>query len=175
MNPNNWLIVFAFIAIATASSAIYGWLVKQEKLPFRSNMDYSDAQFRFMKIWVKIALILGVIIPVVLWLVFWNQPIVREFFSCYLLVVAVQLASESSFSRIFCPSVVVIIGTIYTGFRIWQLWSGLHLTVYPMPWLALFWLVFFFWVANIIMLVSMPIPNILSKSNSYSLGSEELD
>jgi hypothetical protein len=175
MNPNNWLIVFAFIAIATAVSTIYGWLVKKGKLPFKSDMNYTDAQFQFMKVWVKIALILGVIIPVILWLVFWDQAVARQFFSCYLLAVVVQLASERSFKSIFCPSVVVIIGTLYTGFRIWQLWSGLHLITYPMPWLGLLWLVFFFWVANMIMLISMPIPNILPNSDSYSLGSEELD
>jgi hypothetical protein len=175
MNPNNWLTVFFFIAIATLLSAIYGWLVKTGKLPFKSSMDYGDAQLQFMKVWVKVALLLGVIIPVVLWFVFWDQVVARQFFSCYLLVVVVQLASESSFKSIFCPSVVVIIGTLYTGFRIWQLWSGLHLTTYPMPWLGLLWLVFLFWVANMIMLISMPIPNILPNSDSYSLGSEELD
>ncbi len=175
MNPNNWLTALSFIAIATLLSAIYGWLVKKGKLPFRSGINYSDAQLQFMKVWVKVALLLGVIIPVVLWLVFWNQPVIRQFFSCYLLVVVVQLASERSFKSIFCPSIVVIIGTLYTGFRIWQLWSGLHLTTYPMPWLSLFWLVVLFWVANMIMLITMPIPNILPQSNNYSLGNEELD
>ncbi|MGL5941968.1 MAG: hypothetical protein ACRC2S_16660 [Waterburya sp.] len=173
MNANNWLIVFVFLAIATFLSAVYGWLVKKGNLPFRSEIGFNDAQVQFIKIWAKVALLIGVIIPVIMWLVFWNQPVIRQFFSCYLLAVVVQLASESSFKNIFCPSVVVIIGTIYTGFRIWQLWSGLHLINYQMPWLGLLWLIFLFWVANMIMLTTLAIPSILRKSNSYSLGSND--
>lgn len=161
MNPNNWLTVFSFIALATLLSVSYGWLVKKEKLPFNSVMAFSDAQWQFMKVWVKVALLLGVILPLVMWVIFGDQPVLRQFFNCYLLAVVVQLASEISLSRIFCKSVVVIIGTLYTGFRIWQLWSGLHSFTYPQPWLGLLWLVFFFWAANIIMLTTMAIPSIL--------------
>ena len=106
---------------------------------------------------------------------FWDKSILRVFFSCYLLAVVVQLGSEISFSRIFCKSVVVIIGTLYTGFRIWQLWSGLHLITYRMPWLGLLWLVFLFWVANMIMLITMAIPSILPKLDSYSFGAGKSD
>ncbi|MEM7758552.1 MAG: hypothetical protein AAF298_10560, partial [Cyanobacteria bacterium P01_A01_bin.40] len=63
MNPNHWFTVSSFCAIATVVSAIYGWLVKKEKLPFNSVMAFNDAQWQFMKIWVNIALFLGVIIP----------------------------------------------------------------------------------------------------------------
>jgi hypothetical protein len=170
MNPNNWLIVFYFIAIATCLSLSYGWLVKYEKLPFNSIVNFNDAQWQFLKIWVKVALLLGVIVPVIFLIIFWNELILRQFFSYYLLVVVVQLASESSFSRILCQSVVVIIGTLYTGFRIWQLWFGLHLVTYPQPWLVLLWLVFLYWVANIIMLFTIAIPNILPQTNRGGVG-----
>lgn len=36
MNPNNWLTVWYFLAIATSLSVSYGWLVKKGKLPFNS-------------------------------------------------------------------------------------------------------------------------------------------
>lgn len=175
MNPNNWLTVFSFCAIATFLSMSYGWLVKHRKLPLNSVMAFNDAQFKFIKIWAKVAGLIGIIIPVVIWIVFWNEPMVRVFLSCYLLVVVVQLASERSFSRTLCQSVVVIIGTVYTGFRIWQLWSGLHLITYPQPWLGLLWLVWLFWVANMIMLIFMAIPSIFPESESYSLGREKTD
>ena len=80
MNPNNWFTVFSFIAIATLLSVSYGWLVKKGKLPFRSVMAFNDAQWEFIKVWVNVALLLGVIIPVVMWIVFWNQSILRVFF-----------------------------------------------------------------------------------------------
>lgn len=173
MNPNNWFTVFSFCAIATLLSISYGWLVTTKKLPFNSIMAYNDAQLKFIKIWVNVALVIGVIIPVMMWIVFWDTPILRQFFSCYLLAVVVQLACETSFSRTFCKSVVVIIGTLYTGFRIWQLWSGLQLVTYSEPWLGLLWLVLLFWVANMIMLTTMAIPSILPQSDSYSFSDGE--
>ena len=167
MNPNNWLTVFSFCAIATLLSVSFGWLVKNKKLPFKPIMDFNAAQWQFIKVWVKVALLLGVILPVIMWITFWNTPDLRVFFGCYLLAVVVQLACERSFSRALCKSVVVIIGTLYTGFRIWQLWSGLHSFNYLQPWLGLLWLVFLFWVANMTMLTTMAIPSILPKRSSY--------
>jgi hypothetical protein len=175
MNPNNWFTVFSFCVIATLLSLIYGWSVKQGKLPFKSVMAFSDQQLQFMKVWVNVALLLGVILPVIMWVVFWDKPVLRVFFNCYLLAVVIQLASETSFSRTLCKSVVVLIGTLYTGFRIWQLWSGLHLVTYPQPWLALLWLVLLFWVANMIMLTTMAIPSILPESSRESFGGEKMD
>lgn len=169
MNPNNWFVICFFCAISTILSASYGWLVKQEKLPFNSVMAFNERELQFMKVWVKVALLLGVILPVIMWVVFWHEPTLRTFFSYYLLIVAIQLISEISFSRIYVKSVVVVIGTLYTGFRLWRLWGGLHLTNYSQPWLALLWLAFLFWVANIIMLTFVAIPSILPKSDSYSL------
>ena len=164
MNPNNWSVAFSFCAIATILSIIYGWLVKQRKLPFKPVMAFNDTQRQFIKIWASIALLIGVILPLVMLIVFWHEPVLRQFFSCYLLVVVVQLASEIGFSRIYVKSVVVIVGTLYTGFRLWQLWLGLHLLTYSQPWLGLLWLVFIFWVANMIMLSFLAIPSILPNS-----------
>jgi hypothetical protein len=65
-----------------------------------------------MRVWVKVALVVGVILPLVMLVAFWDKSIPRQFFSCYLLAVAVQLACEASFSRLLCKSVVVIIGTL---------------------------------------------------------------
>ena len=99
MNPNHWFTVFSFMVIATFLSTSYGWLVKKGKLPFSSVIGFNDAQWQFMKVWVNVALLLGVIFPVVMWIVFWNQSILRVFFSFYLLTVVVQLVCERSFSR----------------------------------------------------------------------------
>ena len=163
MNPNNWYTAWSFIAVATLLSISCGWFIKSDRLPIKSTLPFSDRQLKFMKVWVNVALLIGVIIPIIMLVVFWNRPTARQFFSCYLLVVGVQLGCETVFSRILCKSIVVIIGTLYTGFRIWQLWEGLHLTTYSQPWLSLLWLVLLFWVANMIMLTTLAIPTILSK------------
>ena len=138
-------------------------------------MAFNEAQFKFIKVWAKVAGLIGIIIPMVMGIVFWNEPTVRVFFGCYLVAVVVQLVSEAGLSRTLCQSVVVIVGTLYTGFRIWQLWSGLHLLAYPQPWLALLWLVLLFWVANIIMLTTMAIPSIFPGFEGYSSSGEKTD
>ncbi|BAU65013.1 hypothetical protein STA3757_23920 [Stanieria sp. NIES-3757] len=172
MNPNHWHTVWSFIAIATGLSGGVGWLAKHQILKLKPIMAFSETQWQFMRIWVKVALVIGVILPAIMLVVFWERSLPRQFFSCYLVAVAVQLVCEMSFSRWLCPSVVVTIGTVYTGFRIWQLWSGINLVTYPQPWLGLLWLVWLFWVANLIMLIAMAFPSILpeSKKNLVNLG-----
>lgn len=174
MNPNQWSTVLPFCAIATLLSVSYGWLVKNRKLALNPVMAFSDAQVQFIKVWAKLAAAIGIILPLVMWIVFWHQPVARVFFGCYLFTVVVQLFSETIFSRILCKSVVVMIGTLYTGFRIWQLWLGLHLIAYSQPWLTLLWLDLLFWIANMIMLTVMAIPSLFPRSN-YSLSEEKVN
>jgi len=164
MNPNNWQCISIFLVFATLLSVGVGWLIKKEALPLKSIMAYSEAQLKFIKVWVNVALVIGVILPMAMLIVFWKQQIPRQFFIYYLLVVFIQLASEIGFSRWLCKSVVVIIGSIYTVFRIWQLWMGIHLINSPQPWLSLLWLVWLFWVANIIMLLTMAFPTIFPEA-----------
>ncbi|MBE9043723.1 hypothetical protein IQ255_04755 [Pleurocapsales cyanobacterium LEGE 10410] len=161
MNPNNWFTVWSFILFATLLSLSFGWLVNKEQLSIRATMGFGDRQKKFIQVWARVAVLIGIIVPLVLLITFWDVPILRQFFGYYLFVVAVQLGCEVSFSRILCQSVVVVIGTLYTGFRIWQLWSGLQLMADAQPWLGLLWLVLLFWVANLIMLFTLAIPSIL--------------
>ncbi len=55
MNPNNWFTVFSFYAVVTLLGVGYGWLVKQEKLPFDSVMAYTDREFQFIRVWINVA------------------------------------------------------------------------------------------------------------------------
>jgi hypothetical protein len=162
---NNTLTIASFLVGATLSSILIGWLVKTRSLPLKTMMTYSEGQLRFIRVWVKIALVIGVILPLIMLITLWPNPIVRQFLVSYIVVVIVQLACEASFSRWLVQSVVVVIGTIYTIFRLWQLWEGLHLTSYSQPELGLLWLVMSFWIANIIMLIFMAIPTILPEKN----------
>ncbi|MDY6936592.1 MAG: hypothetical protein SWY16_02910 [Cyanobacteriota bacterium] len=161
-------ISIAFIVLATILSIGFGQWVKTGTLPFKAMMGFSPNQWQFMRVWVNVALAIGAIVPLVMLVVLWDRPIVRHFLASYLVVLVVQLASEVSLSRWFVKSVFVPIGTLYTGFRVWQLWEGLHLTVYPQPWFGLLWLMLVFWAANLIMLLLMAIPSIWPESNERS-------
>ncbi len=65
MNPtqtliaNRWFSVFLFIAIATLLSALVGWLIKKGTLPLKPMMAFSSVQWQLMKVWVKVAIVVG--------------------------------------------------------------------------------------------------------------------
>ena len=165
MNPNNLSVVSAFCAIFSIISIAFGWLVKQGQLPFKQNINSSDRQVRFLQVWVKLALVLGVIIPGILLAASWNNIELRRLLVAYLLAVAVQLLSEKIFSQWLCPSVVVEIGLVYTSYRIWQLMFG-FLSLDNSIFSILLGLVLLFWIANLIMLLLMSVPTILWRSPS---------
>ncbi|HIK33822.1 MAG TPA: hypothetical protein IGS17_11825 [Oscillatoriales cyanobacterium M59_W2019_021] len=167
---NSGMISILFIVIATFLSVAMGWLVKVGKLPLREMMAFGDRQWQFLRIWVKVALGIGAIVPLILLIILWNEPNIRQFLLVYLVVLIIQLASETSLSRLLVPSVVVPIGTLYTIYRIWQLWEGLQIADYHQPWLGLLWLVLLFWIANIIMLLFMAIPSLMPKIASGNLS-----
>lgn len=154
-----------FIVFATLACLGIGWLIQREMLPFNPTIAFNNWQLRFINIWVQVALVVGVIFPIILLFIFWNEVPSRQFLLLYLLAVVIQLISEATFSRWLCSSIVVFIGTIYTIFRLWQVWTGMHLSVYPQPWLTLLWLILVFWVANLIMLLFMAFPSISSTDN----------
>lgn len=151
-----------FIIFATVVCVGIGWLIQKQLIPFRTEIGFNRWQLTYLKVWVQVALVAGVIFPIVLLFVFWNDALSRQFLLLYLLAVVIQLITEATFSRWLCSSIVVFIGAIYTLFRIEQVWVGIHLSIYPQPWLTILWLIFLFWVANLIMLVFMAFPSIFS-------------
>ena len=160
MITNNWLTITSFLLLSSLLAIGYGWGIKKQILPLRSLMNFSEGQWKFMRIWVKVALILGIIFPIILLAIFWYQPEMHQFWGVYLLIVAIQLISEVALSNYFVKSVVVPIGTVYTIFRLWELIEAWQNFSFSALWLYLFVLIFSFWTANLIMLIFMAIPSI---------------
>ena len=74
-----------FIAISTIFSLGFGWLVQQECLQLKKMMNFSDRQWQFIRTWVKVALGLGIVVPIFLLLVYWNTVNVRQALIAYLI------------------------------------------------------------------------------------------
>jgi hypothetical protein len=157
---NTGAVITLFILVITGLAVGYGFGVKAQRLPFSVEIGFSDQQWSFLKWWVKLALIAGVLLPIALCIQMWGQPSSLAFWGSYLLVVAVQLISERVFSQWLVPSVVVPIGFCYTAFRLWQLLDGFtQLSWSPLA-LVGFVGVVLFWVANLVMLMTIAIPTI---------------
>jgi hypothetical protein len=168
MAVNNGLILTLFILIATSLAIGYGFGVKARRLPFTPEIGFSQKQSQFLRWWVKLALVVGVLLPICLLVLAWRQPSSLVFWGSYLLIVAVQLICESVFSRWLVPSIVVPIGFFYTAFRLWQLLDGFTQLTFSYLTLVGFGVVVLFWVANLVMLMVMAIPTVFVGSESIS-------
>lgn len=165
MAVDNGLVITLFILFATSLAIGYGFGTKAQRLPFSAEIGFSEQQWSFLRGWVKLALVVGVLLPIALCIQAWRQPSALSFWSSYLLVVAVQLISERVFSQWLVPSVVVPIGFCYTAFRLWQLLDGLtRLSLSPLAWVG-FIGVALFWIANLVMLMTIAIPTIYTSQS----------
>ncbi|MCC5626056.1 hypothetical protein LC574_34275, partial [Nostoc sp. CHAB 5715] len=86
-----------------------------------------------------------------------------------LLVLIIQIVTEQIVSRVWLPSLVVIIGTLYTAFRVWQLWHEQQF-IKSTDFVergnfriisSVLWLLLLFWSSNLIMLLTLSWPSIL--------------
>ena len=160
MAVDNGLVITFFILFATSLAIGYGFGVKVQRLPFSAEIGFSEQQWSFLRCWVKLALVAGVLLPIALCLQGWTQASSLAFWGSYLLVVAVQLISERIFSQWLVPSTVVPIGFCYTAFRLWQLLDGFTLLSFSHLALVNFVCVVLFWIANLVMLMTIAIPTI---------------
>ena len=160
---HNGLVITTFILIVTGLAIGFGFGVKAQRLPFTAEIGFSEQQGQFLKEWVKLALVVGVLFPIALLVQAWGQHFSMVFWGSYLLVVAVQLGSERVFSQWLVPSVVVPIGFCYTAFRLWQLLDGFPQLSLSGLALVGFWSVVLFWAGNLVMLTVMAIPTVYQR------------
>lgn len=167
--PFNWKTTISFLSLATLLILVIGWLTISGILPIEMAIDYSNSQFHFIQVWLVIAIFIGILLPGTAFLLWFRYPAPRKVLGFYLLVLILQIVTEQVLSGVLFPSIVVTIGTIYTAFRLWQLWQGQKLlatntqTVVPYRKLleVLLWLILLFWLSNLIMLLVLPWPIIL--------------
>ncbi|MCC5620550.1 hypothetical protein [Nostoc sp. CHAB 5715] len=118
-----WKTTFLFMVLATLVVILVGWLTSIGILPISQMINYSDAGLRFIRVWILLAIAIGLIVPTITFVIWFKYPEIRKIFGFYLLVLIIQIVTEQIVSRVWLPSLVVIIGTLYTAFRVWQLWQ----------------------------------------------------
>jgi hypothetical protein len=168
MTEHQESIVVLFIVFATSLTIGYGTGVRARRLPFTPEIGFSDRQWQFLRWWVKLALVAGILVPLFLLVQVWSQPDARVFWVIYLVTVAVQLLSERLFSQWLVPSVVVPIGFVYTAFRLWQLVDGFTRLSWSPSISIGFGIVGSFWAANLVMLTFIAIPTVCVGSSPSS-------
>lgn len=164
-----WKTTFSFVTLATLLILLIGWLIKNNALPVKTVINYNTWETNFIQVWIWVAIVVGLILPSIAFLVWIRRPEPRKILGFYLLVLLVQIITEQVLSSLLFPSLLVIIGTIYTIYRLWQLWQGQQLvstnTQLNTPnWKilrSLLQLLLLFWSINLIILLVLCLPNIL--------------
>lgn len=166
---SHWKTTLSFIGIATFLILLFGWLVTQGVLPFKTILEYSNFGLKFIRVWLRIAIFIGIVLPATAFLIWIRNREVRKVFGFYLFVAIAQIATEGILSSLWFGSIVVPIGTLYTAFRIGQLWQGQR-AIDTTPQLTpmsrtsiegLLWILLIFWSLNLIMLFVLSWPRIL--------------
>jgi hypothetical protein len=165
----SWKITLSFVSVVTLIILLIGWLITHDALPLSQVIHYSEPEANFIRLWVKIALAIGVLLPVIGFMIWIRDRDSRKVLGFYLLVLIIQIVTEQILSSVWFPSIVVIVGTLYTIFRLWQLWQGQQL-IASTPQLGtdsstilkgLLWFMLLFWFSNILMLLIVAWPSIL--------------
>lgn len=163
--------MLAFVVIATLIMMLVGWLILNGLLPIRQTIEYSEAGLKFIKVWIQFAIAIGLVLPTIAFIAWFKRLEVRKIFGLYLLLIVIQIATEQIVSKFWLSSLVVVTGTLYTAFRVWQLWQSLQLirTTQKRSQYGLsdrlvsgvLWLLLFFWSSNLIVLFAIAWPSIL--------------
>lgn len=160
-----WNITISFILLATLFTLLVGWLTITRKVPIQLKLVFSEAGSRFMRVWIVLAISIGIVLPSVAWLVWHDSSQPHHFLSLYLVTLFIQIVTEQIAGSIGISSLVVPIGTIYTMFRLWQLWQGQPLMNTAIETnsllIGLWWLLSLFWFSNLIMLFTLGWSSIL--------------
>lgn len=163
-NPSTWKTTISFLFLSTLLILFIGWLTISGILPIDRAIDYSNKQISFLKVWMTVAIFVGVLLPVIALGIWIRHLKPRKVLGFYLLILIVQIVTERVLSGVLFSSIAVLIGTIYTAFRLWQLWQGRKLlaastqTIVPKQKLlnSLLWLMLLFWLSNLLMLLLLP-------------------
>ncbi|MBD1998716.1 hypothetical protein H6G00_19150 [Leptolyngbya sp. FACHB-541] len=162
-----WRTSLAFVVLATLIMMFVGWLISNGLLPIRQTIEHSEAGLKFIQVWIQLAIAIGLVLPIIAFIAWFKRPEIRKIFGFYLLLIVIQIATEQIVSEVWLSSLVVVIGTLYTAFRVWQLWQGLQLiritqerSQYRLV-SSVLWLLLLFWSSNLLVLFTIAWPSVL--------------
>lgn len=168
-NLLQWRATIAFLILATGLTGLVGKLTRLEILPIGRDIDYSSAQAQFIGIWLGAAILVGVVLPVVGIWIWRGDRQIRPILGFYLFVLIVQIITEQALSAFWFPSLVAVTGTIYTLFRVAQLWQARQQVLKTTSsgqfsrrrFVRFLWILLVFWSLNLLVLFTISLPAIV--------------
>jgi hypothetical protein len=159
-----------FIAIATMVILAIALLHTIHRLPF--TLEIAPDQPLLPSVWHQFVAIVGLVLPAAAWILQRHHPNERHVLSGYLVVLLAQIITEIVLLQWFPRGMSVVIGTLYSGFRIVQLWQGQQaLKSPPSPqwsWMKVgLWVLFMIWGVNLIQFLIFRWPLMVEFSEQY--------
>ncbi len=157
----------AAIILATGLILLAAQLIQIGVLPLTTTLNYSSQDRQLIRIWLQLAGLMGVLLPLVGLIGGWRDRQLRAILAYYFLVILAQLVTEQVVTNLYFPSLVVLIGILYTLWRTGQLWQAYqqlqrrqHLPHRRLI-LTLIWILLAFWSANLLLLFGISLPAIM--------------
>lgn len=128
MLPTHLTTNILFVFIATILIALIGWLVTSDMLPWialegaMGPSNFSGIARTVLTVWMFTALIITFVLPVGVLVVWWRDAHVRVLLAPYAILLLIQVPTEMISAQLFFSNIVIVIGFIYTLYRIYHLW-----------------------------------------------------
>jgi hypothetical protein len=157
----------AAIILATGLILLAAQLIQIGALPLTTTLNYSSQDRSLIRIWLLLAGLMGVLLPLVGLIGGWRDRQLRAILAYYFLVILAQLVTEQVVTNLYFPSLVVLIGILYTLWRTGQLWQAYqqlqrrHHLPHRRLILTLIWILLAFWSANLLVLFGISLPAIM--------------
>ncbi|MDF5716556.1 MAG: hypothetical protein PUP93_22455 [Rhizonema sp. NSF051] len=75
-----WKTIFIFVVLATFIILLVGWLTSIGVLPISHVINYSPAEMSFIRVWTRLAITIGIILPTIAFIVWFKSPEVRKIY-----------------------------------------------------------------------------------------------
>lgn len=114
--------ILGFILSTTVVSVLIGSFAKANWIAI--NLDIAARLPAPSPYWHIFVAFTGLLIPIAIWVWYRRHPIVRHLFNAYLIVFLAQIISELILTPLFLRGISVVVGSLYSAFRLLQLWQG---------------------------------------------------
>ena len=127
LDPMRFGTNIAFVLLATLFVALASWLMHSGIISSLTETTLSQRYspwntFLPLKLWMQLALVLTIVLPICTLFLQWRIPTVRRMMALYFLVLLAQILTEKVVNSLGLSGMQYLIGFTYTSYRIWQLW-----------------------------------------------------
>ncbi|WP_299405446.1 hypothetical protein [Acaryochloris sp. IP29b_bin.148] len=157
-------VILGFITSATLLTLLVGSLAKVQWIAL--DLDIAARLPPPAPYWHMVVALMGLLMPILMRVWHRRQRLICRILDAYLIVFIAQILSELILTPIFLRGIAVIIGSLYSTFRLLQLWQSqtwVTKASHLPQWFTLFlWSLMAIWLINLLRFILYRWPVLLS-------------